>query len=100
MQAANVRRQTRCLLALAGLLGVLAMPSLAGAHILHNGGTWTYRYLTRKDINDCSGGTGGSDPFNVLFYQYGEGNRINGHIENETHWGYYPGWVYRGYDYI
>jgi hypothetical protein len=101
MRAVGVgRKRTRCLITVVGLLSALAFPSFAAGHILHNGGTWTYRYLTREHIEDCGGGTGGSDPFNVLYYQYGEGNRINGHIESETHWGFYPGWVLRSHDYI
>jgi hypothetical protein len=62
---------------------------VAGAHILHSNGTWTYRYLTRAQQSGCSSGSTGSDPLNVLFWQYGEGNRMNSHAEADTHWGFY-----------
>src|SRR5437660_8928092 len=90
----------RVALILAMVLVALVVPSLAQAHILHSNGTWTYRYLTRGNVGDCAGGTGGGDPFNVLFWQYGEGNRINNHIDQDTHWGFYPSWVPRHNDYI
>jgi hypothetical protein len=69
--------------------------SVASAHLIHSNGVWSYRYLTRSNQSDCGGGSGGSDPLNVLFWQYGEGNRMNSHAEADTHWGYYAGWVFR-----
>jgi hypothetical protein len=69
----------------------LAVPAFATAHILHSNGTWTYRYLTRSSAGDCGSGSTGSDPLNVIFFQYGEGNRMNSHAEADTHWGFYSG---------
>jgi hypothetical protein len=75
-------------MAAVALCALLAAP-VAAAHILHTNGTWTYRYLTRAQQSGCSSGSTGSDPLNVLFLQYGEGNRMNSHAEADTHWGFY-----------
>jgi hypothetical protein len=73
------------------VLVALAFAAAAQAHILHSNGSWTYRYLTRTSQSGCSSGSTGSDPLNVLFWQYGEGNRMNSHAEADTHWGFYSG---------
>lgn len=78
----------------------LVVTPVAQAHIIHGDGTWTYRYLTRGNVSDCGGGSGGSDPLNVLFWQYGEGNRMNSHADADTGWGFYPGWVPRDHQWI
>ena len=80
----------------AGLLAAvvllaLAVAAVADAHIVRGDGSWTYRYLTRTDPSNCAGGSGGSDPLNVLFWQYGEGGRMDSHAEADTHWGFYSG---------
>jgi hypothetical protein len=51
-------------------------------------------------LSDCGGGSGGSDPLNVLFWQYGEGQPMNGHVADDTHWGHYSGWVPRANQWI
>jgi hypothetical protein len=79
---------------------VLLTAGVASAHIIHTNGTWTYRYLTRHNLSDCSGGSGGGDPLNVLFWQYGEGSRMNSHADADTDWGFYPSFVSRSSDYI
>jgi len=93
-------RRERGLLLMLALLGALAVSSVAQAHIIHSNGVWTYRYLTRSNLSDCGGGSGGSDPLNVLFWQYGEGQRMNGHVADDTHWGHYSGWVPRANQWI
>jgi hypothetical protein len=100
MKVRPKRERIKGLLVAGCFLAALTLPNLAFAHIVRSNGTWTFRYLTRHNLADCGGPTGGSDPFNVLMWQYGEGNRMNGHLENETHWGFYPGWVPRSDDYI
>jgi hypothetical protein len=87
---------------LAVVLAVAALTSaqVASAHIIHSDGTWTYRYLTRSNVSDCGGGSGGSDPLNVLFWQYGEGSRMNSHADADTDWGFYPSFVPRDYQWI
>lgn len=78
----------------------LVVPSVASAHLIHSNGVWTYRYLTRPNAADCAGGSGGSDPLNVVMYQYGEGNRMNSHAEAETDWGFYSGAIPRDNQHI
>jgi hypothetical protein len=97
-RGAGWRHRLSVLMAVAVLAAVAA--PLAAAHILHSNGTWTYRYLTRTNLSDCGGGTGGSDPLNVLFWQYGEGQRMNGHADSDTHWGHYSGAVPRANQWI
>jgi hypothetical protein len=87
-------------LVVSALVSALVVPAVASGHIIHSNGTWTYRYLTRSNTTDCGGGTGGGDPFNVLFWQYGEGNRMNSHAEADSDWGHYSGTVPRSHDYI
>jgi hypothetical protein len=87
--SAGARRYV-CVFALAVIVS-LAFGVAAQAHILHNDGSWTYRYLTRKSQSYCGGSSGSSDPLNVLFWQYGEGGRMNSHAEADTHWGFYSG---------
>jgi hypothetical protein len=91
----------RTLVASASVVALLAVPEVASAHILRSDGSWTYRYLTRESpASNCASGSTGSDPLNVLIWQYGEGNRIDSHLEAETHWGFYPSWVPRDNQYI
>jgi hypothetical protein len=91
----------RTLVASASVVALLAVPQVASAHILRSDGSWTYRYLTRESpAPNCASGSTGSDPLNVLIWQYGEGNRIDSHLEAETHWGFYPSWVPRDNQYI
>ena len=74
----------------------LASAPNAIAHLTHPNGVWTYRYLTRGTeypTNHCNTGAFGVDPLNVIWYQYGEGNRMDGHVQNETHWAHYEGWA-------
>lgn len=84
---------------LAGAAGAsLTVAPDAAAHLTHSNGLWTYRYFSRgpgNAGNDCYWGTGSVDPLNVIFYQYGEGNRMNGHVHNESHWHHYMGWAPR-----
>lgn len=79
---------------LAGLVA-LVVPSVGIAHLIHSNGVWTYRYLTRRQAADCARPSGGSDPLNVVMYQYGEGERMNRHAARETDWGFYNGHVPR-----
>ena len=74
--------------------------SSAKAHYVHANGTWTYRYLTRTASTYCGGQSGSSDPLNVLFWQYGQGNRMDDHANADTHWGYYSGLVPRDHQWI
>jgi hypothetical protein len=81
---------------------LVAAPQAAG-HLVHSNGVWTYRYLTRgtgNAGNDCYYGAGAVDPLNVIFYQYGEGTRMNSHVQDETHWHHYAGWAPRSHQVI
>ncbi len=84
----SMRRMLLAALAIA-VFAALGAAAAAQAHIIHSNGTWSYRYLTRSSASDCGGGSGGVDPLNVLFWQYGEGSRMNSHIDADTHWGFY-----------
>jgi len=81
-------------LAIAVVAAFGAAPA-AQAHIIHSNGTWSYKYMTRGSSSDCGGSGGKEDPLNVLFWQYGEGNRMNSHMEADTDLGFYsaPGVV-------
>lgn len=81
-------------------LAALMAASTAQGHILRSPGDWTFRYLSRSDTANCGGGSGGSDPINVIMWQYGEGNRMNSHGEAETDWGFYSGAVPRSDQWI
>jgi hypothetical protein len=96
-----MHRSTRVVSAVVAALAIaLAVTAVAEAHLTHTNGTWTIRYLTRTNLSDCAGGSGGSDPLNIIFWQYGEGNRMNTHIDQDTHWGFYPGFVPRANQWI
>jgi hypothetical protein len=85
------------------MLVALAAAGQAGAHLIHPSGVWTYRYLSRgsdKPLTYCSTGAFGVDPLNVLIYQYGEANRMNGHLADETHWSHYEGWAPRDHQIV
>jgi hypothetical protein len=65
----------------------------ASAHLQLSSGTWTWRYYTRAQGSNqdaqCEANTGRLDPTNIIIYQYGEWSRINGHLNDETHWSYW-----------
>lgn len=65
----------------------------ARAHLTLTDGTWTWRYYTRTQgtgqDTQCENNTGKVDPTNIIIYQYGEWSRINGHLNDETHWSYW-----------
>jgi hypothetical protein len=65
----------------------------AQAHLQLPTGTWTWRYYTRGQGSGqeghCENNTGKVDPTNIIIYQYGEWSRINGHLNDETHWSYW-----------
>jgi hypothetical protein len=88
----RARAARRCIAALAlAAVAALVAATVADAHLMHNDGSWTYRYLTRTSQGNCGSGSGGSDPLNVVFFQYGEGGRMDSHAEADTHWGFYTG---------
>ena len=78
----------------------LGIPEPALAHIIHDDGPWTFRYLTRKTWDACGRMDGASDPLNVLFWQYGAGDRMNNHANADTAWGFYPSQVPRADQWI
>ena len=81
-------------------------PQLVYAHLIRSGGVWSYRYLSREGGDayaaavNCYYGTGSVDPLNIVFYQYGEGNRIYSHVRDETHLDNYSGVIPRSNQWI
>jgi hypothetical protein len=81
-------------LLVAGLVLTALVSAPALAHLKIDG-TWSYRYYSREPgsgaLTRCQNNTGKVDPINLIFYQYGEYNRIDDHIRNETHLGNFSG---------
>lgn len=74
------------LLLILGLAVTVLATGSASAH-LKNGSSWTYRYYTHSaDSPQCGQDVGRIDPLNIIYYQYGEAQRINDHSIDETDW--------------
>lgn len=79
----------------------LAWPPASAAHLFRANGQWTFRYFSRPyeagfDAYMCDDNPAYyEDPFNVIFWQYGEGYRMNDHVHNDTTWDHYPGHIPR-----
>jgi hypothetical protein len=84
------RRNRLIATTLVSLLALLGASSTAHAHLILDGGTWSFRYFSRSDDNPdyyCNAGTGLVDPIQLVNYQYGELNRMYDHIRAESDFG-------------